>query len=87
MKQMMKNYQSDSNFLSPQHLLKQPFANDSNILNRDFYLELLYILGLEETKDKSKKVIQRVGDGHRNEGSFLENTINILKVRKWLSPN
>ncbi len=71
--------------LSPQHLLKQPFANDSNILNRDFYLELLYILGLEETKDKSKKVIQRVGDGHRNEGSFLENTINILKVRNRLS--
>jgi adenine-specific DNA-methyltransferase len=71
--------------LSPQHLLKQPFANDSNILNRDFYLELLYILGLEETKDKSKKVIQRVGDGHRNEGSFLENTINILEVRNRLS--
>lgn len=71
--------------LSPQHLLKQPFANDSNILNRDFYLELLYILGLEETKDKSKKVIQRVGDGHRNEGSLLENTINILKVRNRLS--
>lgn len=71
--------------LSPQHLLKQPFVNDSNILNRDFYLELLHIFGLEEKKDKSKKLIQRVEVEHRNEGSFLENTINILSVRNRLA--
>jgi len=34
--------------LSPQHLLKLLFANDSNTLNTEFYNELLYILGLEE---------------------------------------
>ena len=41
--------------LSPQHLLTLPFANDSNTLNNEFYNELLYIIGLEERKDGSKK--------------------------------
>lgn len=36
-------------FFSLIHLLKEPFANDSNSLNKEFYRELLYILGLEET--------------------------------------
>ncbi|KAA0250116.1 MAG: class I SAM-dependent DNA methyltransferase, partial [Chlorobiota bacterium] len=71
--------------LSPQHLLKQPYANDSNILNKDFYFELLHILGLEERKDNTKKIIDRVGEGYRCDGSLLENTINILKVRNRLS--
>ena len=71
--------------LSPQHLLKQPHANDSNILNKDFYYELLHILGLEEKKDNTKKIIGRVEEGYRNEGSLLENAINILKVRNRLS--
>ena len=31
--------------LSPHHLLKLPFANDSNSLNQDFYSELLHIIG------------------------------------------
>lgn len=71
--------------LSPQHLLKQPHSNDSNILNKDFYLELLHILGLEESKEKNKKLINRVRQEGRNEGSLLENTINILKVRDRIS--
>jgi hypothetical protein len=37
--------------LSPVHLLKQPFANDSNSLDRKFYHELLHIIGLEEVKE------------------------------------
>lgn len=41
--------------LSPEHLLKLPFANDSNTLNKEFYNELLHIIGLEETKDSTKK--------------------------------
>ena len=32
--------------LSPQHLLKQPFVNDSNTLDREFYNELLHIFFL-----------------------------------------
>lgn len=36
--------------LSPEHLLKKSFANDSNTLNKAFYDELLFIMGLEEKK-------------------------------------
>lgn len=61
--------------LSPEHLLKLPFANDSNSLDKRFYGELLHIIGLTETKDGSKKLIERNKDGERNTGSFLENAI------------
>lgn len=61
--------------LSPEHLLKLPFANDSNSLDKRFYSELLYIIGLTETKNGSKKLIERNKEGERNTGSFLENAI------------
>ena len=61
--------------LSPEHLLKLPFENDSNSLNKNFYSELLHIIGLEEVKDGSKRLIQRKKDGSRNGGSLLESTI------------
>jgi adenine-specific DNA-methyltransferase len=67
--------------LSPPHLLKQTFTNDSNSLNKEFYCELLHILGLEEVKEKGKKLIRRKQDGSRNDGSLLENTCNFLKTR------
>ncbi len=60
---------------SPQHLLKLPFANDSNSLDKRFYGELLHIIGLTETKNGSKKLIERNKEGERNTGSFLENAI------------
>ncbi len=60
--------------LSPQHLLKQAFLNDSNSLDKTFYSELLHIIGLEETKEGSKKLIGRKTI-NRNSGSLLENTI------------
>ena len=61
--------------LLPEHLLKLPFANDSNSLDKRFYGELLHIIGLTETKDGSKKLIERNKEGERNRGSFLENAI------------
>jgi hypothetical protein len=61
--------------LSPEHLLKLPFTNDSNTLDKRFYGELLHIIGLTETKEGSKKVIQRSKEGQRNSGSLLENAI------------
>ncbi|MBT0813022.1 Eco57I restriction-modification methylase domain-containing protein [Litoribacter ruber] len=64
--------------LSPAHLLKEPFSNDSNSLNKDFYHELLHIIGLEQV-GKNKKVIERKSPATRNPGSLLENTINQLK--------
>ncbi|RQW86548.1 MAG: hypothetical protein EHM79_09515 [Geobacter sp.] len=67
--------------LSPPHLLKQPFANDSNSLNKEFYNELLHIIGLVEVKEKGKKLIRRKEEGERNDGSLLETTINVLRIR------
>jgi hypothetical protein len=61
--------------LSPEHLLKLPFANDSNSLDKTFYTELLHIIGLTETKEGSKKLIGRKKEGERNYGSFIENAI------------
>ncbi len=61
--------------LSPEHLLKLPFTNDSNSLDKRFYGELLHIIGLTETKQGGKKLIERHKEGHRNTGSFLENAI------------
>jgi tRNA1(Val) A37 N6-methylase TrmN6 len=61
--------------LSPEHLLKLPFANDSNSLDKRFYGELLHIIGLAETREGSKKLIERNQEAERNSGSILEDSI------------
>ena len=66
------------------HLLKLPFQNDSNSLNKKFYAELLHILGIEEKKENNKIVIVRKAVGQRNEASLLENTINQLDAEDCL---
>lgn len=68
--------------LSPAHLLKQPFVNDSNSLDTKFYTELLHIIGLEEIKDGSKKLIKRKAKS--DEASLLENTIIKLEDKDAL---
>ncbi|HYX06078.1 MAG TPA: Eco57I restriction-modification methylase domain-containing protein, partial [Bacteroidales bacterium] len=70
---------------SPENLLKLPFANDSNSLDKGFYTELLHIIGLQETKEGSKKLIGRKTENERNAGSLIENTITILKYEDCLS--
>jgi adenine-specific DNA-methyltransferase len=69
--------------LSPNFLLKIPFAEDSNSLNEGFYRELLHIVGLEEIRDGSKPIIQRVSE-NRQPGTLIENTISILKTEDIL---
>lgn len=69
--------------LSPSHLLKQPFANDSNSLDTKFYSELLHLIGLEEIKEGSKTLIKR--KANPDPASFLENTILKLKDNESLS--
>ena len=71
--------------LSPEHLLKLPFANDSNNLDKAFYNELLHIIGLEETKEGSRKIIGRKVEKKRNSGSLIENSITILKYEDCLT--
>ena len=70
---------------SPEHLLKLSFKNDSNSLNSQFYKELLHIIGLDEIKEKSKKLIGRKAEGKRDAGSLLENAITILQYEDHLS--
>ncbi len=66
---------------SPEHLLKLPFSNDSNSLNRTFYSELLHIIGLTEEKEGGKKIIQRLPIGKRNPASLIENAIDQLESK------
>jgi len=70
--------------LSPHHLLKVPFADDSNKLDKNFYTELLHIIGLEEIKDKGKLKIQRKDETRRDAGSLIENAIAIIETKDCL---
>ncbi len=71
--------------LSPEHLLRRPFAGDSNHLDKGFYRELLHIIGLHEVNKKNgkivksggKKVIERLPEGQRHPASLLENTLQV----------
>lgn len=68
------------------HLLKAPFAQDANTLNRAFYEELLYLIGLEEVPDKGRKLIKRVAPAEREQaGSLLRNTIDVLESEDRLT--
>lgn len=58
--------------LSPQNLIKDQIPNDSNSLNKGFYDELLYIVGLEEVREGAKKLIRRRRPATRCAGSLLE---------------
>jgi adenine-specific DNA-methyltransferase len=77
--------------LSPEHLLKLPFINDSNSLDRRFYSELLHIIGLTEIKEGSKKLIERNKAGGRHAGSILEDAIiqldSLDKIIRLEKPN
>lgn len=67
-------------FLSPETLLSKPFANDSNSLDKNFYAELLHIIGLEEVKEDGKKVIRRKKKENRDKASLLESAIYQLEM-------
>jgi hypothetical protein len=77
--------------LSPEHLLKLTFTNDSNSLDKRFYSELLHIIGLTETKEGSKKLIQRNKSGERHTGTILEDAIiqleSLDKISRLERPN
>lgn len=61
---------------SPTHLQKLPFSADHNSLNRNFYTELLYIMGLEERGDKHQ--IQRLDSKQRQNYSIFEQAYILL---------
>ncbi len=51
---------------SPTYLLKLPFASDHNSLNKNFYGELLYIMGVEEIIDDGVHKIKRLKNKRQN---------------------
>lgn len=65
-------------FFSPTHLLKLPFISDHNTLNRAFYAELLYIMGVEEVTDNKVRKIKRLKNG-RQPFSLVEQTYSKLE--------
>jgi hypothetical protein len=89
----LPNFQNPSDFekeliptfkiLSPKNLLKQFYINDNNTLNKDFYFELLHIVGLEEFIEGGKPIIKQQKE--KIPGTLIENTISQIKIRNDLN--
>lgn len=62
----------------PDFLLNEYSPKDSNQLNKKFYDELLYILGLEEIDAEGKKLIKP----NQNSNGLINETIKQLEVQK-----
>ncbi|AWM31603.1 type IIG restriction enzyme/methyltransferase [Hymenobacter nivis] len=70
---------------SATHLLRLPLPGaDGNTLNRAFYTELLYLMGLEEVSDKGRKLIRRCAPERRHAAALLENAIEQLRAENLL---
>ena len=74
-------------FFSPAQLLAEVQYQDQNQLNKDFYLELLYIIGLEEVSEQGRKLIKRCAPERRQMASLLEMSLDLLLeqdlVKRW----
>jgi len=68
--------------IHPDFLLKEYSPQDINVLNKGFYDELLYLMGLKEVKEKSKILIVR---NEEEQGSLLNNVYKKLVADKDLS--
>ena len=64
--------------LHPDFLLNEYSPKDSNQLNKKFYDELLYILGLEEVSENNKKLIKP----NPNSNGLINETIKQLEDQK-----
>ncbi|MCT3088963.1 type II restriction endonuclease [Lactococcus lactis] len=65
-------------FFTSENLLNKEIFTDSNKLNKAFYDELLYIMGLEETKEGTSKFIKRLKPEKREYASLVESVISRL---------
>lgn len=68
-------------FFTAENLLNKEIFTDSNKLNKNFYDELLYLMGLEETKSGTSKIISRLKPTKRQRYSFVENIIDKLEMK------
>ncbi|GAA7503370.1 class I SAM-dependent DNA methyltransferase [Helicobacter pylori] len=72
--------------LSEEVLLKQKRTLDANTLNKDFYEELLYILGLEEQKEqKGGKILIKPSDTKNSLSHALKEQYNNLDDEKVMA--
>ncbi|PEH04994.1 type II restriction endonuclease [Lactobacillus sp. UMNPBX5] len=67
-------------FFSEENLLNEDVFSDSNKLNKNFYNELLYIMGLQEKAKGKSKVIARLPESKRQYSSLIEATIEQLET-------
>ena len=70
-------------FFSPTHLLKKRIQTDPNQLDRQFYNELLHILGLEERKEESGGKYQIARKEEPDLASLVEQTYNKVE-NNWI---
>lgn len=68
-------------FFTAENLLNKEIFTDSNKLNKNFYDELLYLMGLEESKQGTTKIISRLKPAKRQQYSFVENIIEKLDMK------
>lgn len=68
-------------FFTAENLLNKEIFTDSNKLNKNFYDELLYLMGLEEIKQGTSKIISRLKPAKRQRYSFVENIIDKLEMK------
>lgn len=70
-----RSFEALCKFFSPIHLCMLPYDFDHNHLDTKFYNELLYLMGVEETRVGQLDVIQRLPEAKRQHFSLLEQTI------------
>lgn len=70
-----RSFEAQCKFFSPIHLCMLPYDFDHNHLDTQFYNELLYLMGVEETRVGQLDVIQRLPEKKREEFSLLEQAI------------
>ncbi|MFW8054399.1 DUF7149 domain-containing protein [Vagococcus fluvialis] len=68
-------------FFTAENLLNKEIFSDSNKLHKGFYDELLYLMGLEEIKKGTSKVISRLKIKNQQRYSFVENVIDKLDMK------
>lgn len=69
--------------LSDTYMLKLPVRNDYNTLDNDFYRELLYIIGLQEEKDKGKPVLKKIDSKDTNTASLMDLTMDFVDKKLY----
>lgn len=68
---------------SDTYMMKLPVKKDYNTLDTGFYRELLYIIGLEEVKDKGKPVLKKIDSTETQASSLIDLTMNFVEKKLY----